>query len=945
MAKNMELMIEIGSKLNGKFGAVFSSAQKQVSAMDKKIKELNTKKETFTRYESLKKEMAGTLKSIDAQQRKLKGLKQQLDKTSDPAQQKKLKQEIIKTEKSISKMTQELQKQKTELSGVKKEIQDGGGYKQYREEIKRTEEQLKRLEQQQQRTQKLRDLQSKLNSKGEALKQSGTNNIKTGLIAGAAVTLPVKLALDDEEAFAGVKKVANMENLELMRLKGELQGLTKEIPIVTTGMYEIAEASLQAGIGADKFGEAKIREVKGFTELTAKTATAMDIAESQAGEWLATWKQNLKLSNAGVQELADRMNHLSDMNNAKAEDIANIFSKIMGTGKVAGFTESQMIALATSIKAAGVDAEQAGTHLDIMMSRLGKGDRASKQTRKALSALGLDAQKVANDMQEPGKAADVFLDILQRIQSLPAGEKLGIANHIFGGDAGKTAAKLVANTDILKGNLEEMKNFEWQGSISREFETRSATGMNNLRLGFNSLKLAGIQAGETLAPTLTQIVMALIPVIDKVSAFISQNPEMVKNVGLAVAGFAGFNLALGAVKIAFGNILIGASKVIGLFIKLGGIPGIIAKIGPLVAKIGPALGALTGPVGWVIMAVVGLIAAFVLLYKKSVWFRNGVNKAFNMIKPHVMELASVMKNYLGRAFDKLKDFATKHGPQMRAAFNAMKPVISFIGQLIVTGIIAAIKNMITTFKLVAGVVKGVFQMVWGTVKVTFGIIKGVIQVFIAFFTGKWGEIPGIAAKAWETVKSGISSFTEGGRTLIANFIQYVKDKWKDITSLKMPSLPAFLGGGKPAENYTGDRNFAGGLTWLAERGRELVQYPNGEMMMAASKAVHYLPKGSRIFNNSNTERMLSEEEHQAFSKLQGNTLSGYVNDNFNSSKSQNVNKSTVSSSNSGVSIVIHNNYYGNQTTSQIKETNNDLVRKINKVLFDNDDRDRRVSLG
>ena len=62
-------------------------------------------------------------------------------------------------------------------------------------------------------------------------------------------------------------------------------------------------------------------------------------------------------------------------------------------------------------------------------------------------------------------------------------------------------------------------------------------------------------------------------------------------------------------------------------------------------------------------------------------------------------------------------------------------------------------------------------------------------------------------------------------------------------------------------------------------------------------------------------------------------------------ESQNINKSTVSSSNSGVSIVIHNNYYGNQTTSQIKETNNDLVRKINKVLFDNDDRDRRVSLG
>ena len=42
-------------------------------------------------------------------------------------------------------MTKELQKQKTELNGVKKEIQDGGGYKKYREEIKKTEEQLKKL--------------------------------------------------------------------------------------------------------------------------------------------------------------------------------------------------------------------------------------------------------------------------------------------------------------------------------------------------------------------------------------------------------------------------------------------------------------------------------------------------------------------------------------------------------------------------------------------------------------------------------------------------------------------------------------------------------------------------------------------------------------------------------------------------------------------------------
>ena len=1141
MAKRMELLVEIGSKLNAKFGAVFSSAQKQVSALDKQLKDLNSKKETFSRYESLKKEMLGTTKAINEQKARLRGLKKGLDQTADPQKQKKLKQEIKQTEQSISKMTRELGKQKAAFQGVRGEIQNGGGYRQYREEIQRTEEQLRRLEQQQRRTAQLRNLQNGLQTKGEALKQSGTNNIKTGMLAGAAVIVPVKLALDDEEAFAGVKKVANMENPELLKLKGELQGLTKEIPIVTTGMYEIAEASLQAGIGAGMVGEAKIKEVKSFTELTAKTATAMDIAESQAGEWLATWKQNLKLTNGGVQELADRMNHLSDMNNAKAEDIANIFSKIMGTGKVAGFTTQEMVALATSIKAAGVDAEQAGTHLDIMMSRLGKGDRASKQTREALQSIGLDAQKVANDMQKPGQASAVFLDVLEKIQKLPAGERLGVANHIFGGDAGKTAAKLVANTDILKGNLEEMTKYEWQGSIGREFDTRSATGMNELKLAFNNLRLAGIKAGETIAPSLTQIVMSLIPVIDKISQFITKNPEMVKSIGLAVAGFAGFNLALGAGKIAFGNILIGASKLIGVFIKLGGIPGMIAKIGPLVAKIGPALGALTGPVGWVVMAIVGLIAAFVLLYKKSVWFRNGVNKALNMIKPHIMALGNLLKGYLGKAFEKLKQYGTQAMPHIRNAFNQMKPVIAAVGKFIVMYIITKIKVWIAAikiavqvlkflwpaikiigkfliqfllmpFKIIIGAVKAgkmvfsalwnfikwnlqmikqnfitlkevaikvwegiknvvkavitpiaayfkwvgqVFSYIWngakeilkatwslivtiiqvavqkivskfgwiirpilqvfnrivqgwknifnlivaiigayiqriqfvfnrivavvsnvwnqakivtsavfssivGIVSGIIGRIKAVIDTIISKVLGVLGSVKSMFSEAWNTAKSYVETAVEGIKTKIGeiiNKLQEVVGKVKEAFNPANWSVVANITAkinevkNKIDGKYTGDMNYKGGLTWLAERGRELVKYPSGEMTVAASKAVHYLPPGTRIYSNSDTEKILnpdslSAEEHQAFSKLSSvGGLPQYTDNKFKGTSSVNGsgNKEKSPEASGGINIVIHNNY-GNQTTAQIKETNTDLSQKIEKVFKEREDRKRRVSL-
>ena len=74
-------------------------------------------------------------------------------------------------------------------------------------------------------------------------------------------------------------------------------------------------------------------------------------------------------------------------------------------------------------------------------------------------------------------------------------------------------------------------------------------------------------------------------------------------------------------------------------------------------------------------------------------------------------------------------------------------------------------------------------------------------------------------------------------------------------------------------------------------------------------------------------------------------LSQYTDNKFKgtSSVSSTINKNKVSESSGGINIVI-NNHYGNQTTAQIKETNTDLSQKIKKVLLEEEDRKRRVSL-
>lgn len=78
--------------------------------------------------------------------------------------------------------------------------------------------------------------------------------------------------------------------------------------------------------------------------------------------------------------------------------------------------------------------------------------------------------------------------------------------------------------------------------------------------------------------------------------------------------------------------------------------------------------------------------------------------------------------------------------------------------------------------------------------------------------------------------------------------------------------------GLPAENYTGVRNFKGGLSYLAERGAEIVEY-KGVKRLVTAPILSYLPKGSNVYNNEETTKMLSQAGGFANSGVFSNNIS------------------------------------------------------------------------
>jgi tape measure domain-containing protein len=134
---------------------------------------------------------------------------------------------------------------------------------------------------------------------------------------------------------------------------------------------------------------------------------------------------------------------------------------------------------------------------------------------------------------------------------------------------------------------------------------------------------------------------------------------------------------------------------------------------------------------------------------------------------------------------------------------------------------------------------------------------------------------------FKKVVTAITSKFEGIGGTIESYFTNIKLPTLTLPPIRLPALPnlgSLLGG---QQNYTGTSNFRGGITEIAERGRELVRLPSGIMSLFNDRQFTALPKGTVIYNNQDTERLLNE------GYLKGSNVLGGTNNNISSSSVQN----------------------------------------------------------
>lgn len=304
-----------------------------------------------------------------------------------------------------------------------------------------------------------------------------------------------------------------------------IQDLSTEIPRDTENLTTISAALGQSGKGVDEqLNTSLLRD-------TAKAATAMDLDDQTAGEYMAKWEQAFTKTDANgravtdengnavhydhddVMRLMNQINYLGANNATTAAAIANSVNQSASIGQMAGVAPEVTAAIVTAMQASGVADERVGTTVSRIYTNISKGSSATKKQKEAWAALGFDAEDVAASMQEDGTGT--LRQVFAAINALPKDKKVATLNTLFNQWAIEGGAKITSNLDLLDKTLGEVQDpGKYMGSMEREFIINASTSKSIGAMMANAKTALMQDIGDEFLPAKKQFSLLAIDVMN-----------------------------------------------------------------------------------------------------------------------------------------------------------------------------------------------------------------------------------------------------------------------------------------------------------------------------------------------------------------------------------------------------------------------------------------------
>ncbi len=293
-------------------------------------------------------------------------------------------------------------------------------------------------------------------------------------------------------------------------IRGFIQDLSTEVPRTTEQIAQASASLGQSGIGIEQ------QVSEGYLRDVAVLASAIDIDDALAGDYMAKWEQAFNMNHKEVMTLLDQINYLGANNATTAAEIAQSVNDVASLGQVAGVDVSTTAAMATAMQATGVAADKVATTIKNIFTNISLGESATDKQKAVFESMGMTAAQVAKDMQTAPN--DTLISIFNGIQNLDKDKQTAAMTTLFGKYAIEGGAKMVNNLEAYTKALEQVQSGDYAGSMEREFQITIGTSENAGIMLSNSFRALKQDIGESFIPVKAEAMNMLRDVLNDLRA-------------------------------------------------------------------------------------------------------------------------------------------------------------------------------------------------------------------------------------------------------------------------------------------------------------------------------------------------------------------------------------------------------------------------------------------
>lgn len=536
MAREISLSFALGARLTSGYSAAFRGAAAQAGAVARAVREMERTPvgRIGAAMQAQRENIRGLRGDLRQAQAHLEGLRQRAEAAGTVSVR--LARQIEQAERQVRGLSGALSRQAGQYRETVARAADVGG------SVRELAENYRRLSGEMTRARNVGQALAANSAQADALRTQRADlqsRLLGTAMTGAAVALPVTLAISAEDTFADLRKVMDAPESVMQQVFADAQAMSTRTGKSFEDVVTIMTAAAQAGLGTTR------EQLLGVADQAVKMSIAWGVSAEQAGKSLATWQAAMGMTAEESRHTADVINALSNAMNAEAGEIDQIFTRMGPLMRGSGFAAQDVAALATAFKAAGAEVEVSGTAMKNFVKVMAAGEAGLTDERMAIYRyLQIDPNALQKELQTDAKGA--VMRVLESLQRVRPEERNSIMSRLFGEESVAAITPLMTQIDTLRKAF-QIANSDVSGSVDQEYANRmktTATAISQLSQGVRNL---GVTVGTALLPVVGTAARFLSGVVGVVSDLARRFPRLTATVAGVAAGIG--MLAVGSLAL------------------------------------------------------------------------------------------------------------------------------------------------------------------------------------------------------------------------------------------------------------------------------------------------------------------------------------------------------------------------------------------------------------